>query len=114
MFIIWGSKGNMLTIYNCGKQKCLHCNNEVDFFLILVYRYGHIFWLPLFVTTRQYYMICSICENGYPIDNKEIDKIIKPPIPWLHRHGWTIPIMIIGIYYCIVFTLNIFDYLLPY
>jgi len=105
--IIWGSRGKVLSLLNLGKEKCECCNNECDFILVIAFRYGHIFWIPLFITTRKYYKICSKCEKEYALENAEVDKLIKSPIPWIYKFGWSIPVGLLGLWLFSVLLLNI-------
>ena len=110
--IIFGTRGKIIPLASLGEKKCEHCNNKTEFYLVVSFRYFHIFWIPLFITTRSYHTACSICEYGYEIDNVEIDKIISKeeissPIPWIYKFGWVIPVGAICIYGLIVLALNI-------
>lgn len=112
MFVIWGSSGKILHVSIMGKEECPCCRNDCDFILTVAFRYGHLFWLPLFLTKRQYYMTCSMCEKSIPIDNKEIDKLIQSPIPWVYKYGWSIPVGIVAIFYYVVLIINLVDILI--
>ena len=105
--IIFGTRGKAIMLFSLGEKKCEHCNNKTEFYLVMSFRYFHIFWIPLFITTRSYHTACSICEYGYEMDNVETDKIIlkegiPSPIPWIYKFGWTIPTSILVIIWLIL------------
>jgi len=91
--IVWGSNGNQITLGNLGERDCEVCEKKRDFFLTLTYRYGHLFWIPMFSWDTNYMMHCGICNYGAELDNKEVEGNLRAnPKPWLHRLGWLIPV----------------------
>ena len=100
--IIFGTRGQIIDLGSIGVNKCMHCNNEAEIHVFLSFRYFHIFWIPMFLTTRSYQTACSICSYGYEVDNSKVDEIYKnsgsgSPIPWIYKFGWIIPVSIIAL-----------------
>ena len=94
--IIWGSKGNSITIGRVETRYCPICEKEREFFVTMIYRYGHIFWIPLFSWSTKYFYHCSTCERGVEIKGSEVKPyMISNQKPWMHRYGWLVAIAII-------------------
>ncbi len=56
----------------------------------------------MFITTRQYYMGCSMCGKTVELENNEVDKLIKSPIPWIYKYGWTTTVGLLFLYFLIM------------
>jgi len=94
--IIFGTRGKIYTLLSLGKRKCEHCHNEAEFYLTISFRYFHIFWIPMFITIKNYYVICEICNYGVEMDKRKIEENFEnSPIPWIYRFGWIIPVSLI-------------------
>jgi hypothetical protein len=105
MVIIWGSKGNIIDLGLITKHYCPICEKETNYHVSVVYRYGHIFWMPLFKWSTKYYLTCEICERGVELKKKDIKPyLIKDPIPWMHRLGWIAALIILGLFVLFVNT----------
>lgn len=89
--IIWGSKGNVLTLGKVEPRYCPTCEKEQDFFITMLYRYGHVFWIPLFSWSTKYFYHCSICDSGVELKGSELKPYLSTnPKPFMHRFGWAI------------------------
>ena len=86
--IIWGSKGNIIDLGSITKHYCPICEKQTNYHVSVVYRYGHIFWIPLFKWSTKYYLTCDICERGIELKKEDIDPyLIQNPIPWMPSGG---------------------------
>ena len=96
--IVWGSKGNVITLGKVDTQYCPICEHQRDFFLTTAYNNAHIFWIPIFSWGTKFYYHCSICDYGFKADNRELKPYLyRNPKPALHRFGWLLVIAIIAI-----------------
>jgi len=93
--IIFGERGKEITLGRVDSRYCPICEKERDFFITMVYRYGHIFWIPLFSYSTKYFYHCSICGYGTELKGKDKPQLTSNPKPWIHRWGWVIPLGII-------------------
>ena len=81
----------MIQVGFLGKHYCPICEKETNYHVSVVYRYGHIFWFPLFKWGTKYYLTCDVCEHGVKLEKDVIKPyLVSNPIPWLHRRGWII------------------------
>ena len=91
MFFIWGSKGNIISLGGVGTRDCQFCEKSREFEIALTYRYGHFYWIPLFLWDKSYFLHCQICNRGYDLEESEVKPILSAePVPWMHRLGWTV------------------------
>ncbi|MCH8064024.1 MAG: zinc-ribbon domain-containing protein [Chloroflexi bacterium] len=96
--IIWGWKGATLTLGRVEQQYCSVCERERDFFYTFTYKYSHLFWIPMFSWSTEYFYHCEICERGWQVDGAELKTQLEGnPKPLIHRFGWIIPVAIGGI-----------------
>ena len=92
--IIYGSKGNIITLARTEVKYCHECKCDRDFCISMVYRYGHVFWIPMFSWSTKFYYHCSVCKAGYEIKSGDIKPYItQNPKPIFHRFGWLIPVV---------------------
>lgn len=90
--IVWGRRGNVIELGKIGHRYCPVCERDRDFMLTLVYRYVHLFWIPMFSYDATYYCRCDICSRGDKLKSSKVQPYLKgDPRPWLHRFGWIIP-----------------------
>lgn len=71
MFLIWGSRGFEKVWGNTVVQhQCPNCHNTVTMQALEVGKKFTFFFIPLFKTSRKYYLACPICRRG-----KEMDRL---------------------------------------
>ncbi len=89
--IIFGSKGNIVDLGSVQERYCPTCERDRPFHVLVTYRYGHIFWIPLFCWSTKYFFACSVCESGFELEKQEFKPyLLSNPIPWFHRFGWVV------------------------
>lgn len=49
---------------------CPHCNSNQTMSVFKDYNYFHIFFVPIFKFSTEYYGICEMCKTEYYIDNQ--------------------------------------------
>ena len=87
--IIWGSRGNVMTLGKVEKRYCPTCEKERDFFISVTYRYGHVFWIPLFSWSTKYFYHCSVCNKGLELEGSKLQPYLSSsPKSWMHKYGW--------------------------
>lgn len=89
--IIWGSRGKFENLGPVGSQHCPICEQERHFQLTVSWRYGHIFWIPMFNWQREYHLLCTHCSNGLTAPDSVVQTLLtENPLPTMHRFGWAI------------------------
>jgi len=98
IMIIFGEKGNEMTLGRVDRRYCPTCEKERDFYISLIYRYGHVFWIPLFSYSTKYFYHCSVCGYGTELKGRDLNPYLTSnPKPWMHRFGWVVVLGIIVI-----------------
>jgi hypothetical protein len=101
--LIWGSSGKSNTIGDAGTRNCNVCGQTQPFYYMVTYTVRHIWYLIRWTTGRKYYQLCSICHNGLPVEQSEIEaknltgEKAKNHIPFFDRMGWAIGLGVIGL-----------------
>jgi hypothetical protein len=94
--LVWGSGGNTVeAVRDAGVAPCPVCKGNQPFRLMLNYRYGHIWHLFGWVTSRQYLCLCTRCNHGYAVEPRAIaDRLgARDPIPFMRRRGWLVGVV---------------------
>ena len=86
--IVWGSGGDIVEVQSEGKQECPNCECKRRFSLLLRYEYTHVYFIFAFVTSRQYFVTCDVCNQGYKVKRKDVEaELERIPIPFMRRFG---------------------------
>lgn len=86
--IIWGTGAGGADLGQQSVQECPVCEKVRPFNLLLRYRYAHLYYLR-WVTKRQYFLACEICQRGAELNVPETEKALgKDPVPFMTRNGW--------------------------
>jgi len=86
--IVWGSGGNVVNLGTVETRPCSTCEKDRPFNLIMRYRYFGLFWIFNTITEKKYYLLCDVCNRGWELENKRVEKTLKSvPIPWMNRYG---------------------------
>ena len=65
LFLIWGSRGAVDVLGFVETRFCEICERDRDFYITRRYRYGRVFWIPLFSWDTELIFHCDICSRGY-------------------------------------------------
>jgi hypothetical protein len=88
--IIWGSGGNNVDLGLVEHGYCETCQGQRAFRTLLQYRYAHIYWIFSWITRKQYFLLCEICNRGWTLNAMDVEKRISyNPIPFIRQWGWT-------------------------
>ena len=94
--IVWRSGSDIVNIEAVESHYCEVCGTERPFHLVLQYKYWGLYWIFSFITKRQYLVVCEICNRGWELESKQIDRDMgKSSIPFMRRYG--LVCLIIGI-----------------
>lgn len=98
MFFVWGSGGGRAELGDTATQKCDVCENTAPFKAVVDYRYGHLWYLFSFLTSREYAKVCSHCGNGYVVNKSEMKaEFPKENIPFIRKWGWAVVVLLIAL-----------------
>jgi len=61
--IIFGTRGRVLKSKEIISYDCEHCNSKNTVTFSVIARYFHIFWIPIFPTSRKVISQCSHCKQ---------------------------------------------------
>jgi hypothetical protein len=96
--IIWGSGGKSIELGQSEVRRCSTCEKDRPFKVFLNYRYSHLYYIFGWITQKKYLLVCDVCHRGWELDAKKFEaERPKPPIPFTHRYGWTIPVGIAAV-----------------
>lgn len=81
MFILYGLREVNLTTTPM-EEICPECNSENSLQLIINQSYFHLFWIPLFPTTKEASVECSLCSwqskvSDAPVEIKQNYELVK-------------------------------------
>lgn len=100
--IIWGSGGDRLERDYHSRMDCRYCQAQRNFGITLVYRYFHLYFFFGVVTKKEYYLVCSFCQQGWQLDAKEAEaRVNSLPIPVTRRFGLAALVAVFG---CLFFA----------
>ena len=71
MFIVWGSRTTKKLLGNAKVYNCGHCNNANPFQVICVKNWFTLFWIPIFPTSVNYFIMCPICGDGFKLKKEQ-------------------------------------------
>lgn len=70
------------------ERLCETCAKTQPFGLTLTYKYFHLYWIFRWVTKRQYWLVCPVCEHGWELETKATEAALpKSSIPLWDRYG---------------------------
>lgn len=96
--LIWGSKGAVADLGVQAHHHCATCERERPFKLALQYKIHHLYYLFKWVSSKQYLLVCEVCQRGSQLVAKDVEsKLTKNPIPVMHRFGWVLLVALIGL-----------------
>lgn len=111
MIIIYGSGSEIMDLKLLGYQECEVCRGNRLFSAVMQYDYAHLYFMGV-VLSRNYYVLCDSCGNGYPLESKEAEQLIEqgefnaPKIPFYTRFGLPVLLGIFGILFLHAFLSN--------
>lgn len=73
MIIIFGTRSTALDQQPTGRS-CPACKQEQSLFLLPYQNYFHIFWIPFFPTSKDYYAACSHCGANFGGSKQMLDE----------------------------------------
>ena len=86
--IVYGSGGDLVVVRPEGEQMCPVCERVRPFSLLLRYEYQHCYFVFGLVSSREYYVVCDVCQRGERVRRKEIEPTLERiPIPFMRRYG---------------------------
>ena len=86
--IVWGPGADSVDFGVAETRYCATCEKERLFRLVLNYRYWGFYWIFNRVTSKQYALVCDICERGWEVDAAEFEAHLGiVPIPFMRRYG---------------------------
>jgi len=70
----WGKKGKQIGYF--GITKCPRCKNYTHFFLYEENNNVKLFLITVAKYNKKRYLVCSICESGFELDNDKYYELI--------------------------------------
>lgn len=64
----WGKKAKKMAFV--GINKCPRCKNYVAMELYELANRVSLYFIPVAKFNKKYYVVCSLCENGFEVDEK--------------------------------------------
>ncbi|MGL4232601.1 MAG: hypothetical protein ACRCWJ_14655 [Casimicrobium sp.] len=106
--LIWGSYGKVSDLGHAETKHCETCEKERPFKLMLQYKVHHIWYLFKWVSSKQYLLLCDVCQRGAKLETKLVEPTLaKNPIPYSSRYGWTFLVGLIAVFIGFgVFSIN--------
>ncbi len=96
--LVWGHASKSIRLGTAHRAFCPTCEKERDFHDVLEYRYGHLWYLFRWVSSRSYATVCDVCGRGKTHDTKAYEaKLAKSPIPAFDRLGGAVLLLAIGL-----------------
>ena len=97
--IIWGSGSEVVNVRPEGTHFCPVCERQRPYWLVLAYDYAHLNFLAGWVTSREYYVVCEICNRGEKMDRASVESTLdRVPIPFMKRHGFLLCLVLTGVF----------------
>jgi len=88
-FIWWGSRVYQRVFGEQEVHHCDICREQRMFRNVVTYKVWHIWWIFRWVSEKHFARVCTVCNNGQKIDEKDVlPKGAKSPIPFVDRMGW--------------------------
>ncbi len=92
MIVIYGNGREIADLKLLGYQECEVCRGNRLFSAVVQYHYVHLYFMGI-VLSRNYYVLCDSCGNGWSLESKKAEQLIKqgefnaPKIPVHTRLG---------------------------
>ena len=71
----WGEKAKELAFV--GINKCPKCKNHVPMDLYELANKVSLYFIPIAKFNKKYFVVCSLCENGFEIDEEGKLKFLR-------------------------------------
>ena len=97
--IIWGTRGETKALGKVGLQVCEICQREQPFNVMLQYRFAHLYFIFAWVTSKQYFLVCEVCQGGWELDPQQVEaNLPRHPIPFYQRYGWSFLVALVVLF----------------
>jgi len=80
MFFLAGLGSNVKRIGNAGFQKCPNCNNWKPQGVYEISKQATAFFVPIAKWSKEYYVICPICQAGLPVKEGKLNELLQKSI----------------------------------
>jgi hypothetical protein len=86
--VVWGTDGRKVSLGRLEERPCQTCGKNQPFELTLAYRFFHVYWFFRWVTNREYWLACQVCQHGWTVETQETETALgASPIPRWDRYG---------------------------
>lgn len=93
--IIWGSGGDNVDLGEVDTRHCETCGQDRPFHVMLHYEYWGLYYIFNLVSSKEYMLVCEVCQRGWQLDGKEIESMVESnPIPFMRRFGCLILVVL--------------------
>ena len=93
-----GSYVRTIDLGPSGTYECPVCDRSRPFHLVLVYQTNEIYGVLRFAGRRQYFELCTACQQGWDLDVKDTEaRLGNPPIPSSDRSGPVVALLLVGL-----------------